>query len=125
MKEGNVKRRVGCRPIGSRKAAEYPLPEAGGATWWREGNEKRVGSVKVSGQWQYHISRILGLLSSPTTARKPANESSSGSLGFSFASTPTSTLIEAWLLSIRASQTSACGDECQKALRTSDCEMVS
>ena len=48
MEEGKVKRRVGWRPIGSKKAVEYSVPEVDGATWWREGNEKRVGSARVS-----------------------------------------------------------------------------
>ena len=78
MEEGNVKRRVGWRPIGSRKAVEYSVPEVEGAIWWREGNEKRIGSAKVSREWQNHINHILGLLSCPTTARKPPNENSSG-----------------------------------------------
>lgn len=125
MGEGKVKRRVGWRPTGSKKAAEYSVPEVEGATWWREGNEKRVGSAKVSRKRPIHVSYILGLLSSPTTARKPPNESSSGWVDFSFASTPTSTLAEAWRLWIRSSQTSVSGDERQKALRTRDCEMVS
>ena len=46
MEEGKVKRRVGWRPTGSKKAAEYSVPEVEGATWWRDGNEKRVGSAK-------------------------------------------------------------------------------
>ena len=125
MEESNVKRRVGWRPDGSWKAVEYPVPEVEGARWWREGNEKRVGSARVSQEWHYRNNHILSLRSSPTTARKPANESSSGSVGFSFASTPTSTLTEAWPLSIRSSQASASGGECQKALRTRDCEMAS
>ena len=125
MEEGKVKRRMGWRPVGSWKAMEYPVLEVEGAIWWREGNEKRVGSAIISREWQYHINYILNLRSSPTIARNPANESSSGSVGFSFASTPTSTLVEAWLLVIRSSQTSACGGECQKALRTSDCEIAS
>ena len=120
MEEGNVKRRVGWRPIGSLKAVEYSVPEVEGARWWREGNEKRVGSAKISRELQCRIKYILGLRSSPKTARKPANESSSGSVGFSFASTPTSTLTEAWLLPIRSSQASASGGECQKAVRTRD-----
>ena len=68
---------------------------------------------------------LLGLLSSPTTARKPPNENSSGWVGFSFASTPTSTLTEAWLLSIRSCQSRVGRGECQKALRTRDCDIVS
>lgn len=123
--DGKVKRRVGWRPTGSKKAVEYPVPAVKGATWWREGNEKRVGSAKVSKDWPIHVNYILGLLSSPTIARKPPNESSSGWIGFSFASTPTSILAEAWLLWMRSSQASVSGDECQKALRTRDCEMVS
>ena len=37
---------------------------------------------------------VLGLVSSPITVRKPPTESCPGSVGFSFASTPTSTLAE-------------------------------
>ena len=125
MEECKVKRRVGWRPVGSWKVVEYPVPEVEGAIWWREGNEKRVGSAVISREWQYQINCILSLRSSPIIARNPANERSSGSVGFSFASTPTSTLKEAWLLVIRSSQTSASGGECQKALRTSDCEIAS
>ena len=51
MEEGKVKRRVGWRPTGFKKAAEYSVLEEEGATWWREGNEKRVGSAKVSRNW--------------------------------------------------------------------------
>ena len=91
MEERNVKRRVGWRPRGCRKAVENPVPAVEGATWWREGKEKRVGSAKVSQKRQYRVWDILGLLSSPSTARKPASDSSSGSIGFSFSSTPTST----------------------------------
>ena len=51
MDDGNVKRRVGWRPMGSRKAVEYSVAEVEETTWWREGNEKRVGSAKVSRDW--------------------------------------------------------------------------
>ena len=78
MEEGKVKRRVGWRPVGSWKVVEYPVPEVEGAMWWREGNEKRVGSAIISWEWQYHNNYILSLRSSPTIARNPANESSSG-----------------------------------------------
>ena len=76
MKEGNVKRRVGWRPNGSRKAIEYSVAEVEGATWCRVGNEKSVGSARVNRYWHDGIRHILGL-SSPTTTKKPANESSS------------------------------------------------
>lgn len=78
MEDGNVKRRLGWRPMGLRKAAEYSVADVEDAIWWREGNEKRVGSARVSRDRQSCINYILGLLSSPSTARKPANESSSG-----------------------------------------------
>ena len=53
MEGGKAKRRVGWRPVGSWKAVEYPVPKVEGAIWWREGNEKRVGSAKISREWQY------------------------------------------------------------------------
>lgn len=78
MEESNVKRRVGWRPVGSRKAVEYSVAEFEGATWCRDGNEKRLGPATVRRNRQEYINYILGLLSSPSTARKPPNESSAG-----------------------------------------------
>ena len=78
MEEGNLKRRLGWRPIGSRKAIEYSVAEVEGATWCREGNEKRLGSPKVSRNRREYMNYVLGLRDSPSTARKPANESSTG-----------------------------------------------
>lgn len=42
--EGNVRRRVGWRPVGSMNAVRYVVPESCGERWCREGKEKRVGS---------------------------------------------------------------------------------
>lgn len=67
---------VGCRPVGSLKV-EVKVWEVG---WCREGKEKSVGE---------------GLVSSPTTVRKPPRLSSSGSSGFSMERMPTSSREEA------------------------------
>ena len=50
--------------------------------------EKCKSLGKGDGKW------VLGLVSSPMTVRKPPRESCSGSVGFSFARTPTSMLAE-------------------------------
>ena len=63
--------RVGCKPVGWMKEEE----NANWIGWCRAGKENRVGE---------------GLMSSPTTVRKPPKESSSGSFGDSTESTPTS-----------------------------------
>ena len=78
MERGRVKRRVGWRPVGSRKVVEYSVLEVEGAKWWREGNENRVGSAMIRKEWPNHVNYILNFLSCPITARKPPNESSSG-----------------------------------------------
>jgi hypothetical protein len=62
---------VGCRPVGCRKV-DVKVEWIG---WCRAGNEKSVGE---------------GLVSSPTTVRKPPRESSSGSFGDSTDRMPTS-----------------------------------
>lgn len=65
--------RVGWSPVGLRKVEVKVVEEGSG--WWRAGNENSVGE---------------GLVSSPTTVRKPARESSSLSMGFSLERIPIS-----------------------------------
>lgn len=65
--------RVGWSPVGFRKEEVKVVEE--GSAWWRAGKENKVGE---------------GLVSSPMTVRKPAKESSSLSIGFSFDRIPIS-----------------------------------
>jgi len=62
---------VGCRPVGSRNEEE----NVDGKGWCRAGKVNRVG---------------FGLVSSPTTVRKPPKVSSSGFFGNSIDRIPTS-----------------------------------
>lgn len=68
---------------------------------------------------------LLGFASSPSIVKKPPNDSSSGCVGFSFASIPTSTFVDPCRMLIFSSQASECGLACQKAFTTSDCDIVS
>lgn len=108
--EGNVRRRVGWRPVGSMNAVRYVVPESCGERWCREGKEKRVG---------------FNWVLSPMVVRKPPRESSSGSVAFSLARTPISVLAESpdfWNFAVHVP-----GGEgsCRKTDKTSDCDMAS
>lgn len=74
--------------------------------WWRAGNANRVGE---------------GLVSSPTTARKPARLSSSSSIGFSLERMPTSS--RSFEPSFEMEKSHAWS--LQKELIVSVCDMVS
>lgn len=94
---------VGWRPVGRRKCEEK-VSESG---WCRAGKEKSVGD---------------GLVSSPTTVKKPPRESSSSRNAFSTDSIPTSSLElpGAWLSRCRSWVVGG-----KKALKTKAWEMVS
>lgn len=100
---------MGWRPIGGGKVVKKVEAEEWGRGWWREGKEKRVGPDKGVniGEMDDGVvcGALLGLLSSPRIVRKPPRDSSSGSVGFSFARTPISTLIEPSRFSIRSFHT--------------------
>lgn len=68
---------------------------------------------------------VLGLVSWPITVRKPPRESCSGSVGFSFASMPTSILAEPPTFWSVSSQIPEPVGAWRKTLKMRDCEIAS